>query len=266
MLKFILIFIFIAVEVHAITRIMPFGDSITFDDRHNENRPVGLRTGYRSHLDHLLKDNNFDFDFVGSVRSGQDIQPPFDPDNEGHPGEDNAYLASHVYDFLSINPPDMILIHAGTNHSSNLDYEINNMIKMLNEIDRYEMDSHTPIRIILALIIPRKNDVFIAEYNNALATLAYDRIVKGDNIIVADMENDANLTSEDYHDGTHPNDQGYAKMAQVWLNPILSVRNDRLYLFPITIVNRVYIINSSINKQSNSITFSTTIPDNGIQF
>lgn len=267
MLKFIFIFIFIAVQVHAITRIMPFGDSITFDDRHNENRPVGLRTGYRSHLDHLLKDNNFTFDFVGSVRSGQDVQPPFDPDNEGHPGENNAYLASHVYDFLSINPADMMLIHAGTNHHNNLDYEINSMIKMLNEIDRYESDSHTSIRVILALIIPRANDVLIPKYNNALATLAHDRIAKGDNIILVDMENDANLSwAEDYHDGTHPNDQGYAKMAQVWLPAILTKRKDKLYLYPITLVNRAYIINASINETSNSVTFSTTIPDNGIQF
>jgi len=266
MLKFIFIFIFIAVQVHAITRIMPFGDSITFDDRHNENRPVGLRTGYRSHLDHLLKDNNFTFDFVGSVRSGQDVQPPFDPDNEGHPGENNAYLASHVYDFLSINPADMMLIHAGTNHHSNLTLEINAMNHILDEIDRYEADSGTPIRVILAQIIPRKNDLFIPQYNNELGALAYDRIAKGDNIILVDMSNEANLQDDDWHDGTHPNDKGYAKMAPVWVDPILKVRNDHLYLYPIQLVERSHIINASINETSNAISFSTTIPNNGIQF
>lgn len=250
----------------ASVRIMPFGDSITYDNRHNEDRPTGLRTGYRVHLYNLLKKADLNFDFVGSVRAGQDVRPRFDPDNEGHPGEDNTYLAAHVYNFLSINPADIILIHSGTNHHSNLNLEINAMKHMLDEIDRYESDNNTPVRVVLAQIIPRKNDLFITLYNNELAVLAYDRIVKGDNIILVDMENEANLQDDDWHDGTHPNDKGYAKMAPVWVDPILKKRKDNLYTFPISLVKRSHIINASIDESSNTISFSTTIPNDGIQF
>jgi len=266
MFKFMLVFILIAIHLHAVTRIMPFGDSITYDNRHNEDRPVGLRTGYRVHLYNLLKKQGLDFDFVGSVRAGQDVQPPFDPDNEGHPGEDNTYLSSHVYDFLSINPADIILIHAGTNHHSNLTLEVNAMNHMLDEIDRYEADSGIAVRVVLAQIIPRMNDQFIPQYNNDLGVLAYDRIAKGDNIILVDMENGANLQDGDWHDGTHPNDKGYAKMAPVWVEPILRKRNDHLYHYPIQLVKRSYIINASIDETSNTVSFSTTIPNDGIQF
>ena len=66
------------------TRIMPLGDSITWDDRIGDNRTDGERISYRYRLWQLLTDAGYDFDFVGSQNTGFDIFP--DAENEGHPG------------------------------------------------------------------------------------------------------------------------------------------------------------------------------------
>ncbi len=46
-------------------RIMLLGNSITYDDFYGDPRPATLRTGYRSHLWHLLIDSGYNVDFVG---------------------------------------------------------------------------------------------------------------------------------------------------------------------------------------------------------
>jgi len=105
-------------------KIMPLGDSITYGDSFadSENpRPTGARAAYRSHLYYRLQDIGYDADFVGSVTAGENVSPPFDPNNEGHPGWSSYRVADHVDEFLDQNHADIVLLHAGTNdHSDNV--------------------------------------------------------------------------------------------------------------------------------------------------
>ena len=49
-------------------RIMPLGDSITYDNHEGDTRPEGLRTGYRQPLWlKLTQEGGYNVDFVGSV-------------------------------------------------------------------------------------------------------------------------------------------------------------------------------------------------------
>ena len=271
-LKILLLLLFFVIDLHAFVRIMPLGDSITFDARPSDYegdnpRPNSIRTGYRSHLYYTLQSKGFGFDFVGSQQGGWEITPPFDPDNEGHPGWHTGALAVNVYDFLSMNPADIVLLHSGTNHGESVEGEIHEMNDLLNEIDRFEHDFHTPVRVVLALIIPeRDNNQFASAYNNELLQLANRRIAQGDDIIVVDMEHNAGLTPEDYYDELHPNDMGYAKIAAQWVAPILEERDDYLYYFPITLVPRESIREAHINEEDHSVTFTTLVPDSGITF
>ena len=82
---FILLFIcLLNPNIMASTRIMLLGDSITYDDAYldhpelggNTPRPASERHGYRNHLWYLLKDAQYDVDFVGSRIAGTDITPP----------------------------------------------------------------------------------------------------------------------------------------------------------------------------------------------
>lgn len=74
-------------------RIMPMGDSITYDTYADDPRPPGMRTGYRQPLWLQFINDGYDVDFVGSQFAGQDATPAFDPHNAGFPGITAAQLA-----------------------------------------------------------------------------------------------------------------------------------------------------------------------------
>jgi len=248
-------------------RIMPLGDSITYDNRVSDvdsPRPVGKRTAYRSHLYYSLVDKGMSIDFVGSQNAGYSVTPPFDSNNEGHPAWDSYDIAHDVYDFLITNPADIILLHIGTNDSGT---DIHGVEVILDQIDAFEKEYNLPIRVVLALIIDNKKpNKIVSLFNSNLNIMALDRIRKGDNIIIVDMYTNAGLTSSDYDDYKHPNDNGYKKMANMWVNPIITNRNDSIYLYPITLVDRSDIIDINIDELNDSVTFTTEVPDNGIIF
>ena len=238
-------------------RIMPLGDSITAGEHHGYPA-FGERTGYRKPLYELLVANAYDVDFVGSLHWGFDITPPFDCDHEGHPGWTARQIASNIYGWLEQNPPDIILAHVGTNGLSvenDVDVE-----RMLDEIDRYEINNNVEIIVFLARIIHRYQmelNTRTTGFNDAIEALALSRVHnQGDKIIVVDMENDAGI---DYmtdgvdmwgttypgvdYDGAHPTDQGNIKMAELWfkhleilLSPPYSAYHpypeNRSYLWP----------------------------------
>ncbi len=248
-------------------RIMPLGDSITYDNLHvdidtDNPRPVGVRTAYRSHLWYMLEDANYDVDFVGSVVAGQSIKPPFDPDNEGHPSWTSYDIASKVYGYLAQNPADIILLHIGTN---DLSISVNGVDSILNEISRFEDDTGHTVRVIVALIIDRQeHSETISIFNNNLKQLIESRIGEGDLLTLVDMYHGAGLTRGDYADRTHPNSSGYLKMAKMWFGELMKPYSAELHTFPYTLVEESYI--QSMSFTDNSVEFVTEVPNDGIIF
>ena len=261
------LFVFAA---EASIRIMPLGDSITYDDTYADQehpRPAGMRSGYRNYLWYRLVDAGMDVDFVGSVVAGQDIVPPFDPDNEGHPGWTSFDIAENTYLYMLNSQPDMVLLHIGTNDRTTTSPE--GVAEILDEIDQYELDSGKHVRVFVALIIDRKeHDGRIEIFNRRLKAMLLQRIVEGDDIVIVDMYHDAGLTAADYADNTHPNDHGYYKMASVWFNAIMLNKdyNSDIRAFPTTLVPRENIIAVTYDDQNGVVTFMAEVPDNGIQF
>ncbi len=211
-------------------KIIPLGDSITYDYHDNETRPSSERVGYRLPLWELLVAGGYSVDFVGSRVAGealgQDLVPPFDPDNEGHSGWTDDQIAAEIYNWLAATPADVVLMHIGTNA---LDTSPGDVETILNEINRWEADSGKQVTVLLARIINRS--IYSADtttFNDNVATLAQARIAVGDEIIVIDMENGAGLNygvvstppydDGDIYDYLHPHEAGYAKMASAWLN------------------------------------------------
>ena len=98
------------------------------------------------------------------------------------------------------------------------------------------------------------------------------------------MEHDAGFDyGSDLRDGTHPDDCGYEKMANVWFSaltgkgsPGLKYANcsgdgdgeslDALYAYPETIVDEKYILSSDLDAEENTITFTLSVPESGITF
>jgi hypothetical protein len=179
----------------------------------------------------MLQEGGFDIDFVGSGIGGQDAVPPFDPDNEGHPGWTAGGVASTVYSFLVNNPADVVLLHIGTNGLTTNPADVE---AILNEIDRFEADYDNPVTVFLARIINRvPYSATTTQFNENVAAMAQSRINnQGDRIALVDMENGAGLVytidtsgvAGDMYDYLHPNFRGYQKMAAEWyshLRPFL---------------------------------------------
>ena len=222
-------------------KIMPLGNSITYDSHSGESRTAGARTGYRWPLWLWLDNANYSVDFVGSEEAGQDVLPAFDYDNAGFPGITADQLAFLLDTGINPNPdpdemittgpyledysPDVILLHIGTNGLEPDD--TTGVENILDEIDEYSEN----ITVILAKIINRVNySQDTTTYNNNLETMANNRIANGDKIVLVDMEDGADIIYEltgndgDMYDNLHPDlvvnpyvvDSGYGKMADVW--------------------------------------------------
>ena len=190
-------------------RIMPLGDSIT---RGWYGSPGA--NGYRKPLYLNLTNHSYNVDFVGCQNDG-------DFADRNHEGRDGWHAAGgpngnnilpNVYNWLTAHPADIVLLHIGTNDISVGGQDANEVNDILDEIDRYNPD----ITVVLALIINRKSyNSITTQYNNSLNQMAMNRIANGDDIIIVNMENALNY-STDMADNLHPNDSGYAKMANVW--------------------------------------------------
>jgi len=275
--------IFSLSTVQGKTKIMPLGDSITYDNYHDDDRPQSKRSGYRNYLWYKLRDIEYSGDFVGSRNGGGAIKPSFDCDHEGHAGWTSYEISESVYRFLAMNPPDVILLHIGTN---DWDRSPDGVEQILDEIDRFENDNGMNIKVILARIINRNHhSSLISDFNNNIGQMAHQRMNSGDNIKIVDMENGAGLNyRSDLKDGTHPNDCGYEKMANVWFkaltgegSPGLKYANcdgkypeekirDALNAYPESLVPRENIISKEIDVEKKTVVFTASIPENGITF
>jgi lysophospholipase L1-like esterase len=196
--------------------IMPLGDSIT------EGAGSPNYNGYRKPLYLNLTSSGYNVDFVGGETHGDFADPNHEGHNGWHAEEDGTIydINDQVYGWLVANPAEIVLLHIGTNDITWEDEDVNEIDNILDEIDRYEVDSNEGITVILALIINRDPyDSTTTQFNNDVNDMALNRIANGDDIIIVDMEGALNY-STDMADSVHPNDAGYAKMADVWYNAL----------------------------------------------
>ena len=197
-------------------RIMCLGDSITYGIGSSDH------AGYRMQL--YLSLAGHAVSFVGSLQTGPS---DFDNDHEGHEGWEADEVRDDIYTWLVNNPADIVLLHIGTNDISagqDAPGVANEIDQILDQIDSYETDKDANVSVILARIINRQdpegeNGIETAALNLAIQDLADDRIADGDSIIVVDMES-ALTYPDDMADSLHPNDNGFTKMAAVWLNAL----------------------------------------------
>jgi hypothetical protein len=213
-------------------RIMPLGNSITFDNNINDVRPVGDKIAYRYRLNNLLINAGYSFDFVGSEYSGFNFFS--DAQNAGFPGirdDQMAGLLNTGYNpmqmvqevtgpYLDAFLPDIILLHIGTNSVQESAADVDNI---LDEIDLYKTRTGKDTKVILARIINRQlYNATTTTFNNNVVTMAINR---GDpDIYIVDMENGAGINyGLDMIDNLHPNAMGYEKMAVTWFSKITEI-------------------------------------------
>jgi lysophospholipase L1-like esterase len=243
--------------VYAIIRIMPLGDSITHGSSSGTNPDDNEHwISYRYALWNLLVVNGYDVDFVGSLNSGSAVfessgLTPSESlelaDHEGQPGWRADQISVNIYNWLdtytNTDPVNIILLHIGTNDIGTLQAPAGIVLEVediLDEIDRYEVDSGVNITVVLALIINRGNYNCLnpspsttTTFNDLVNDMALKRSdpsypgytggLNGDKdkIIIVDMEcgagiNYALVPFGNMWDNLHPYETGYEKMANAW--------------------------------------------------
>ena len=216
-------------QTFAIHRIMPLGDSIT--------RGMGgdpPYTGYRDDLYWLLVNDDWDFDFVGSQSDGSG----FDADHEGHGGWKAEDILANIDTWLQDSAPDVILLHIGTNDISSGQSNSSTIDEIEGILDR--IYAYNPqITILLCKLIPRletpANEYLQNEELNGLIEDLYnEKKDAGYYIYLVDQFNAFKENPDwrtDYMiDNVHPNEDGYAVMAQTFFSVLQTVNFPELTL------------------------------------
>ncbi|MFQ5470389.1 MAG: Ig-like domain-containing protein [Gammaproteobacteria bacterium] len=233
-------------------RIMPLGDSITQGIVDNLAPPHSTRIGYREKLQNDLTANGYGFDFVGarSMGSGAGI----DPDNNGYAGArsdeidtgtgtDDEILTVNIPSIdtmLANNPPDIILLHLGTNDIIQLspnDPPITSVESILTKINAWETSANgNPVAVVLARIIDQcvnfptdcgTGETRVSTFNNSVVTMAQGKNAGNgpDELNIVNqfgaLLNGSNVPDIAlYGNQYHPNASGYNKMATRWFNSL----------------------------------------------
>lgn len=194
-----------------VVRIMPLGDSITKGDG------SVLLDGYRKKLyEDLTARFGAEWIRVNMVGSQEGGPPDFDNDHEGHggfltEGGREGGILPNLYDWLDQSSADLILLHIGTNDLSGGRQHPAKLYRILDEIDRWDPKAE----VVLARIINRvPGNETTTDYNRQIVDML-EEYRTGDRVAVVDQELALDYT-RDLADSIHPNDRGYAKMADVW--------------------------------------------------
>jgi lysophospholipase L1-like esterase len=203
-------------------KIMPLGDSIT------------ASTCWRARLAEKLAAGNFTFDFVGSQNGDPGCaNSTYDKDSEGHGG----YIVADQSDttlsgWFAANPPDIVLMHFGTNDSWGGQRTTDQILGAFTLIVTDLRAVSPKVILLVAKIIPLdpNNDGSCAvcpqsviDLNDLIPAWAKGLSTAASPIVVVDQWTGFDDVT-DTRDGVHPNDSGSVKMANKWyaaLSPIL---------------------------------------------
>ncbi|MFI9269228.1 SGNH/GDSL hydrolase family protein [Kitasatospora sp. NPDC052896] len=190
-------------------RLMPLGDSITVG--------VGSTTGagYRLPLWNLiLQQSRFRAHFVGSQRGGAFPQP----DHEGHSGWTINDIRGKVDGWLATARPDVVLLHIGINDLDRNEDTPHAADRLGHLVDQIYADE-PGVTLIVQGLIPTTNGLqdLVQRFNDQARRLQRTERQRGRHFGYVDAPA---LTSTEFADQLHPNDQGYDRMARTFFGAL----------------------------------------------
>jgi lysophospholipase L1-like esterase len=200
-------------------KILPLGDSITHGVQSSDDG------GYRVPLFKLIVAANQKVTFTGSLANGpaQVSGQTFPRMHEGHDGWtiDPGFSSFGAGGISSLVPspalsggPHIILLHIGTNDTGAMD-AANMSTRLEALLDKIAQNAPSSL-IVLAQITPLGyTSAALTAYNAKIPGIVQAHAAKGQHIIGADMSK-MPIPADIASDSVHPNDQGYAYMANVW--------------------------------------------------
>ncbi|WP_434040792.1 SGNH/GDSL hydrolase family protein [Sorangium cellulosum] len=191
-------------------KILPLGDSITDG--------VGVQGGggYRIELFKKARAAGKNITFVGSLVNGPSMVDgaAFPRNHEGHSGWRINQIAGLVPTPALADHPHIVLLHAGTN-----DLTQNDNIPMAPQrvgavLDKIFASSPETLVVVAQIIPITFADPTVVTYNNALVDIVETRAAAGQHVMLVDMH--TGFPAAELPDRIHPNEPGYARMANVW--------------------------------------------------
>lgn len=157
---------------NSINKIMPLGAS-----RVEGNRPN--HESYRYELWKKLKDNNWDFDFIGTQKDNASYNnfqnDIFDNDHEGHSGSISFEIANNLSQWLtSAAVPDIVLFSSpgGNDGLQNLPY--NETITNIKTIISILQTNNPNVTVIIEILAPANSNIMTTELTNYLEQIKSD--------------------------------------------------------------------------------------------
>ena len=190
-------------------KIMPLGASVTW----GQDSSTG--DGYRGPLEKLILRGGNNIAFVGTRNNGVFA----DNAVEAYPGftiseVQNVSKHSGSYDYM----PNVILIHLGTNDCMLDDDTANAATRMVYLVQNLTTAIPDTV-VIVSNLIPNLNpdvEQCIEMVNSGFQTEMANLANNGAKVAFADMHSAVPKSDINTLDKTHPNDDGYQKMANVW--------------------------------------------------
>lgn len=210
-------------------RILPLGASITFGVKSSDGN------GYRAVLRKALVDDGNPVNFVGNQKNGT----MRDNENEGWPGLRIEQVKEKAASSVVKWKPNLVLINLGTNDATQ-DFQVATAGDRMKEVlDLIYRDSPVAT-VVLSTLLPNqviKTQANVDKINPQYRDLVTKLRSQGKRIVLAEMTgSDGPKLLTDFADDTHPNDQGYKKMANIWYDAIVEAAEAGLIQRPQRVV------------------------------
>lgn len=201
-----------------------------FNCKKNKEEENNSFESYRYELWKNLIDNNYNFDFIGSINDNgtyaEYAGQIFDVNHEGIGGFESEDVLNNINEvLLSIDTPDVILLSIGGNDlldGGNPPSEpISNIAQLINKLQNY----NSSITIFLEQIAPASNTIMtiqltqtINNFNSQIVTLANSSTNINSNVFALDMY--SNFNESYLADDVHYNYAGAKFIADIYYNGI----------------------------------------------
>lgn len=189
-------------------RILALGDSITYGFN---QRPSN---SYRRFLQCSLSTSGIATTYIGSLASGDWTNNA----NDGFVSQEIDEIGVSASSTLAqIPPPNLVLLHAGSNdilHSVDTSTAPERLGTLIDSVI-----AATGASVLVAKIIRlgegyEEFNSLVDAYNAAIPAIVAARVAEGKKVAVVDMSGD--VEASELIDGIHPRAAGYRKMATAW--------------------------------------------------
>lgn len=198
---------------------MPIGASVTHGIGSSD------QSGYRKPLLEMLQGNGFNVRFVGSRKAGNFLNN----EHEGWRGFRIDQIEPRGKASAEEHQPHIFTVNAGSNDCIQ-DYKPEEAGGRLSSFLETLWSASPGSTIVLSSLIVNRDDAIdlrIRGFNEEIKRLAGAMSVEGKRVVYVDMHgSDGPLVGDLLEDGTHPDDEGYLKMARIWLRGIKMASNE----------------------------------------